>query len=79
MMMIAATIPTSEAVFMVLCFVVTMIYGAIVEIRRDNTVKELDESFVVCRERLDAYTKSLDDAIDEIRTSKNTESKSKDS
>lgn len=77
MMMIAATIPTSEAVFMVLCFVVTMIYGAIVEIRRDNTVKELDESFVVCRERLDAYMKSLDDA--EIRTSKNTESKSTDS
>jgi len=79
MMMIAATIPTSEAVFMVLCLVVTMIYGAIVEIRRDNTVKELDESFVVCRERLDAYMKSLDDAIDEIRTSKNTESKSTDS
>lgn len=75
MMMIAATIPTSEAVFMVLCFVVTMIYGAIVEIRRDNTIKELDESFVVCREGLDAYMKSLDDA--EIRTSKNTESKSK--
>ena len=48
-MMIAATIPTSEAVFMVLCLVVTMIYGAIVEIRRDNTIKELDESFVVCR------------------------------
>lgn len=79
MMMIAATIPTSEAVFAVICLVVTMIYGAIVEIRRDNTVKELDESFVVCRERLDAYMKSLDDAIDEIRTSKNTESKSTDS
>lgn len=76
--MMIATVTTSEAVFMVLCFVVTMIYGAIVEIRRDNAVNELDESFVNYRERLDAYMKNLDDAIDEIRTSKNTESKSKD-
>lgn len=77
--MMIATVTTSEAVFMILCFVVTMIYGAIVEIRRDNAVKELDESFVACRESLDNYAKSLDDAIDEIRTSKNTESKSTDS
>lgn len=76
--MMIATVTTSEAVFMVLCFVVTMIYGAIVEIRRDNAVNELDESFVNYRERLDDYMKNLDDAVDEIRTSKNTESKSKD-
>lgn len=76
--MMIATVTTSEAVFMVLCLVVTMIYGAIVEIRRDNTLQELDESFVNYRERLDDYMKNLDDAVDEIRTSKNTESKSKD-
>lgn len=76
--MIAAAIPTSEAVFAVICLVVTMIYGAIVEIRRDNTVKELDEYHKEVTEKLDGYIEELDDAIDEIRTSKNTESKSKD-
>lgn len=77
MMMIAA-IPTSEAIIMVICLIVTLVYGSIIEIRRDNELKELDEYHKATRIRLDRYIKELDDALNTLRTSKNTESKSKD-
>lgn len=77
-MMIAA-IPTSEAIIMVICLIVTLVYGSIIEIRRDNELKELDEYHKATRIRLDRYIKELDDALNTLRTSKNTESKSKDS
>lgn len=76
-MMIAA-IPTSEAIIMVICLIVTLVYGSIIEIRRDNELKELNEYHKATRIRLDRYIKELDDALNTLRTSKNTESKSKD-
>lgn len=74
-MLIAATIPTSEAVFAGVCFVVMLVYGAIVEIRRDNNIKELDEYHKEVSEKLDGYIEELDDAINTVRAGKNTKSK----
>jgi len=73
-----AAIPTSEVIIMVICLIVTLVYGSIIEIRRDNELKELDEYHKATRIRLDRYIKELDDALNTLRTSKDTESKSKD-